>query len=325
LFYVSLFFNFSEMESKHVSRQITPPLKIAITPRIDDDKLTPRGDAPSSPTDHLLSPVSRMILRKRSSKTLIRREFHLSAEIPKRICPLPITCSLILGSSSKSRREILETMHWQFTVMSPDIDEKSFRSENFLELPEIIAKAKASAIFSRLQQHQFPTEQIHDDHKSHLCEIAHPKTVRSNPKDLVILTCDTVALFHGALREKPTSEEECVNFLTSYNKDCVSTISAVCATHFPSGRQHTEVDISTVHWGDLSDEVIATIVRRGAVMNAAGGFMIDDPDLFAAVRSVDGTIDSVMGLPVDASVRVIAAVLGEEEEDDTTIQAEAKV
>ncbi|KAG4995436.1 hypothetical protein JHK86_032263 [Glycine max] len=53
------------------------------------------------------------------------------------ICP-----KIILGSSSKARREILAEMGYEFTVMTADIDEKGIRREKPEDLVMALVEAK---------------------------------------------------------------------------------------------------------------------------------------------------------------------------------------
>ena len=93
--------------------------------------------------------------------------------------------------------------------MIPDIDEKAIRDDDPLLLPVLIAIAKATAIFDRLDKNHDP---------------------------FILLTSDQIVLFKTEVREKPVNEAEAVRFLSSYSDEQVSTISAVVATHFPSGK-----------------------------------------------------------------------------------------
>ncbi|KAI3992375.1 hypothetical protein MKX01_031538, partial [Papaver californicum] len=53
-------------------------------------------------------------------------------------CPFKI----ILGSSSKSRKDILTEMGYDFTIMTADIDEKEIRMEKPEDLVMALAEAK---------------------------------------------------------------------------------------------------------------------------------------------------------------------------------------
>ena len=118
--------------------------------------------------------------------------------------PKPTELPLVLGSSSSNRQTILTLTGWEYTVMIPDIDEKAIRDDDPLLLPVLIAIAKATAIFDRLDKNHDP---------------------------FILLTSDQIVLFKTEVREKPVNEAEAVRFLSSYSDEQVSTISAVVATH----------------------------------------------------------------------------------------------
>ena len=202
--------------------------------------------------------------------------------------PMPIDLPLILGSSSSSRQKILMMLDWTFEILKPDIDEKAIRCDDHMLLPVLIAKAKAAAILEDTAHFEYP---------------------------FVLLTADQIVYFQGTVREKPVGKEEATMFLESYSGNAVSTISAVVATHFPSGRQAYEVDVATVYWKEISPEIIENVVRRGDIYESAGGFRIEDDDLNGCIQEVQGTLDSVLGLPVEATIRVLAAVAEEPNEE----------
>ena len=196
--------------------------------------------------------------------------------------PPPTALHIVLGSSSSNRQNILNMIGWPFTVMIPDIDEKAIRSEDQLELPVLIAKAKAEAICSRLTGNEDP---------------------------FVLITTDQVVYYEGEIREKPGNCAEAVRYLTSYSNNAVSTISAVVATHIPSMRQSSEVDVATVFWKTISLDVVEKVISRGEIFSSAGGFRIEDPDLKGCILDIHGSVDSVMGMPIEAAVQVIRAIL----------------
>lgn len=88
---------------------------------------------PVSPTDELLSPVSKQMrgLKKIGSaadmKRREKRRIHIN--LHKEIPPLPFppnSIDFILGTSSASRREVIDVLRWKYTQMSPDIDGKRY-------------------------------------------------------------------------------------------------------------------------------------------------------------------------------------------------------
>ena len=65
-----------------------------------------------------------------------------------------------------------------------------------------------------------------------------------------------------------------------------------------------------MHFGEISPEIVRNVISRGLIFTSAGGFRIEDEDLNALLKGIDGSVDSVLGMPLDATVRVIQAVSG---------------
>lgn len=251
---------------------------------------------PSSPTDSMLSPCSRKLMRKKSSQQDPPQP-SFDFLVP------PANVEIILGSSSQCRRDILEEMGWKFSVMIPDIDErtveKSCMAKN-TEIPVHIAKAKAAAILEQLREKDAVAAEGKQDDK------------HSQPHELsrVVITSDQVVIFDNEVRGKPCDEAEAHAFLASYGKGTMcQTVSAVVATHLPSGRQHAEVDICSVHWSGIPDDAHETLLGKEEVYWSCGGFLIEDEDFVRHVDYIEGSLDSIRGLPVKATKKAVGAVL----------------
>jgi septum formation protein len=232
-------------------------------------------DYPSSPTDKLLSPCSRKLRRKQSKS---QGSNDIEFWIP------PDDIQIILGSSSIARAQIFDEMGWRYTVMNPDIDERAVSCSDPFRLPVLIAKAKAKSILGQLGPDRSPT---------------------------VIITCDQIVLFQNEVRGKPENEQQARSFLQSYQDGAiVQTISAVVATHVPSGRQSAEIDLSTIHWSGIPESAINDLlVTKPDIYRSCGGFLIEDPDFVNFVDRIDGELDSIRGLPVKSTKKVIRSVL----------------
>jgi hypothetical protein len=80
--------------------------------------------APKSPTDDIMSPVTRQLMDGRHKNPAIK--LPLNRFIPSdHIFPTTSPCTdetLILGSSSKSRKFVIDLLNWKHIQMSPDID-----------------------------------------------------------------------------------------------------------------------------------------------------------------------------------------------------------
>ena len=153
-----------------------------------------------------------------------------------------------------------------------------------MELPVLIAKAKADALYSRLQ-------------------------ATNTSENYIILTSDQIVLYKSDIREKPSGPEEALNFLSSYSNDDVSTISAIVITEYPSKKQKSGVDIATVYWDEISDEIIEKVINKGEIYSSAGGFRIEDTDLNPLIRYIEGSFDSILGLPISLTVELIEDII----------------
>lgn len=163
-----------------------------------------------------------------------------------------------------------------------------------MELPLLIAKAKASALVERLQRENCVEEKV-------------------------ILTADQIVLFEGQIREKPESTEQAKLYLRSYSGRSVSTVSAVVVTHFPSQSQCSGIDIATVIWDVIPENVVESVVARGEVMASAGGFRIEDPELNPLLIDIDGTLDSVFGMPVKLTFELLSDLMQDISQVDADI------
>lgn len=153
-----------------------------------------------------------------------------------------------------------------------------------MELPVLIAKAKAEALFNRLKE-------------------------ENSFESFIILTSDQIVLYKSDVREKPSTREEAKQFLSSYSNDNVSTISAIVITEYPSKKQKSAIDIATVYWDEITDLIVEKVIDKGEIYSSAGGFRIEDSDLNPLIRYLEGSFDSIMGLPVSLTVELIEDVL----------------
>ncbi|PNY00578.1 maf-like protein [Trifolium pratense] len=128
--------------------------------------------------------------------------------------PATSSYKIILGSSSVARRKILSEMGYEFTLMTADIDEKSIRKDTPEELVTALAEAKADAIISKLQT---TGNQERVDEPT------------------LLIAADTVVVYEGVIREKPSSKEEARQFLKDYSGRQAATVGSVLVTNLKTG------------------------------------------------------------------------------------------
>lgn len=185
---------------------------------------------------------------------------------------------IILGSQSAGRQKMLAEMGYEFTVIAPEIDEKSIRHRDPKELTLTLARAKAQALQAKIFE------------------------------PAILITSDQVVLWKGELREKPANEREAREFLQGYNEAPSENITAVVVTNLANGQQAAAVDVATVYFYPFSESDIDEFIKEGGVYNWAGAFTIEGPHWAAHVKSIEGTRDSVIGLPKELTRRLLKEV-----------------
>ncbi len=185
---------------------------------------------------------------------------------------------LILGSQSKGRRGVLEKMGYTFAAMHADIDEQAIRCDDPQQLTLAIANAKADALLSK---------------------IAEPA---------ILLTTDTVVVCDGKILEKPKDADEARQCLRKYANHPAETVTAVVAVNTATKKRAEGVDVSRVWLRPIPEDVIEKIIDSGEVFTWAGAFAVQHPLVAPLIDRIEGTLESVIGLPVELTKRLIGEV-----------------
>lgn len=182
---------------------------------------------------------------------------------------------VILGSSSARRREVMARMGVPFEVMTADIDEKVIRHDHPKDMVLAIARAKAEALLPRIEE------------------------------PALLITTDGVVVCKGLVREKPVDAEEARTFLRDYRNASAQAVTAVVVTHTQTLQRVEDVDFATIFFQDFSEQVIEEMVAKGDALKCAGGFNVADPYVAPYIHRIEGTIEGVMGLPVEMTKRLL--------------------
>lgn len=173
----------------------------------------------------------------------------------------------------------------EFEVMAADIDEKAIRHADPETLTSMLAKAKSEALRRRIA--------------------ASPELAEG----AVLVTSDQVVVCGGVIREKPVDAPEARHFLASYRTLPAICVTAVMAHNTVTGREATGVDLASVWFKNLTDEAIDSVIADNYIFSCAGGFAAGHPSFDQYLERIEGTIDSVMGLPKELTQKLIDEVL----------------
>jgi septum formation protein len=183
---------------------------------------------------------------------------------------------LILGSTSRYRRELLERLRVPFDVVSPNVDETPLPSETPHALATRLALAKAKAVAA-----------------------LHPNAV--------VIGSDQVADLHGEPLGKPGNHERAVLQLQRMRGQTVIFQTAVSVVCHARGFEQTELAQIKVRFRDLSDAEIDAYLRAEEPYDCAGSAKSEGLGiaLLDAIDNDDPT--ALIGLPMIRTARLLRA------------------
>ena len=110
------------------------------------------------------------------------------------------------------------------------------------------------------------------------------------------------------MREKPESIEEARTFLKSYAHQSVQTITSVVVYNTKTGAHSEGTDVATIWFRPIDDQTIDALIQKGEIMSCCGGFKAEDPLLKPFIMRLEGTMESIMGMPPELTKRLIEEV-----------------
>jgi septum formation protein len=174
---------------------------------------------------------------------------------------------LILASTSRYRRELLQRLGLPFDCIAPDADEARLPDETAVEMATRLARLKAEVVAAR-----------------------HPRAL--------VIGSDQVALRGRDILGKPGTVERCREQLRASSGKEVEFLTAVHVIDGVAGCTESHLDRTVVKFRELSDEEIDRYIERDQPLDCAGGFKAEALGiaLFERIESVDPT--GLTGLPL---------------------------
>jgi len=184
--------------------------------------------------------------------------------------------ALVLGSTSRYRRELLERLRVPFDVAAPDVDETPLPQEAPRDLALRLALAKAHAV---AQQHPHA----------------------------VVIGSDQVADLNGTPLGKPGTHERAVLQLRQMRGQTVIFQTAVAVVCAATGFEQVDLAPVSVRFHDLSDADIEAYLRAEEPYDCAGSAKSEGLGiaLLDAIDNDDPT--ALVGLPLIRTCRMIRA------------------
>ncbi len=188
----------------------------------------------------------------------------------------PSSRTLILGSTSRYRRELLGRLRLPFGVAAPDVDETPHTGEAPRDLALRLALAKARAVAAQ-----------------------HPQAV--------VIGSDQVADLAGEPLGKPGDHERATAQLRRMRGQTVIFQTAVAVVCQASGFEQAELAEVRVRFRDLGDAEIERYLRAEEPYDCAGSAKSEGLGiaLLDAIESDDPT--ALIGLPLIRTCRLLRA------------------
>ncbi|NIC42782.1 Maf family nucleotide pyrophosphatase [Aquabacterium sp. A08] len=183
---------------------------------------------------------------------------------------------LVLGSTSRYRRELLARLGLPFDVAPPDVDETPRSGETPAALAQRLALAKAQAVAAQ-----------------------HP--------DAIVIGSDQVADLHGTPLGKPGSHERAVAQLRQMSGQTVlfqTALAVVCAA---TGFAQSELAVVRVVFRDLGDAEIERYLRAEQPYDCAGSAKSEGLGIALLERIDNDDPTALVGLPLIRTARLLRA------------------
>lgn len=111
----------------------------------------------------------------------------------------------------------------------------------------------------------------------------------------LILAADTVIDFEGKIIGKPENTEQAFKTLKAFSGKTHRCTTAVCLAKYDFFEVRTEQTLVT--FKNLKDSEISSYIEKVNPCDKAGGYGIQEYG-WSIVRSIEGSFDNVMGLPL---------------------------
>lgn len=171
---------------------------------------------------------------------------------------------VILGSSSKQRKDIFDMLGIKYDVMVSDVEEKSTKTipeEYVMEL----SKQKADSIAKQIN------------------------------KDAIIITADSIIYMNGKKYEKPKTKEEAFNNIKEMSGKVTYAYTGMTIKDLYHDSEKTFYDVCEVKFNEIDDEDIKWYVENEEkILKTCGYAILGKASLF--LDKINGDHNTVIGI-----------------------------
>ena len=175
---------------------------------------------------------------------------------------------LVLASSSKNRKALLENLNIPFGVDFPMCDEAGIVSDSAITLTQERAKAKAESLL-----------------------------IKYKTQDVVLIGCDTVIEHDGVIFGKPQTANEARDMFCSYQEKSHFVHSSIYCINANTLHSELVTSTSTVFFGFIDDDDLDAYIESEEWRGVSGGYRLQGL-ASRFIKRIEGSPSGIIGLPI---------------------------
>jgi septum formation protein len=179
----------------------------------------------------------------------------------------PSSPPIILASSSRYRRGLLDRFLTEYEIVAPSVDETVSDTSDPREVAQQLARRKA-------------------------------EKVASSYRDAVVIGADQIAVLDGEVLGKPGDHQRAIEQLLRAADKAMVFLTAACVLDPVGRRRYEHIDRTVVHFRRFDRRLAETYLWHDEPYDCAGSFKMEGAGfvLFDSVRTEDPT--ALIGLPM---------------------------
>lgn len=186
------------------------------------------------------------------------------------------TKKIVLGSASPRRRELLQQIGMEFSIITSDCEENITKTVPE-EVVQELSLMKAKDVFAKIKR-----------------EAGEP-----DASEVLVIGADTIVALEGEILGKPHSKENAISMLNHLQGKAHQVYTSVSFVWEENSEvlTHTFFECTEVEVLPMTKEEIAYYVNLDTCMDKAGAYGIQN-EFACYVKGIKGDYNNVVGLPV---------------------------
>ena len=174
---------------------------------------------------------------------------------------------IILASSSKHRKKLLNQLKIKFTTKSPDIDESRRKNENVDEFVRRLSYEKASKI-------------------------------AKNERDSIVIGSDEIAVLGNKVYGKPLTKSVAIQQLQAISNKNIVFKTGLCVIDTSAHKKYLSLTNYNVKMRKLSIDEIRSYINKEDILNCAASIKIEGLAISLIEKTSGADPTSIIGLPL---------------------------